>query len=97
MRMIGTGIYAQMGELMLAERSTRQHPLHRLLDNALWRFAGKIVFGTALLDAADIAGVIVKDLVLTLIAREQNLLGIDHDNIVPAIQMRRVHWLVLAA
>src|SRR5947199_10859921 len=53
--------------------------------------------GRALLDAADITGVMAVDLLLALPAGEHDLLGIDHDDVVTVIDMRRVGRLVLAA
>ena len=47
-------------------------------------------FGAALLDAADIAGVVVIDLLLELLAGQHHLGGVDDDDIVAAIHMRRV-------
>src|SRR5204863_244983 len=53
--------------------------------------------GGAFLDAADIAGVMVIDLLLQLLAGQQDLGGIDDNDIVAAIHMRGVGRLVLAA
>src|SRR5262249_4509642 len=51
----------------------------------------------ALLDAADVAGVLVIDLLLHLAAGQHHLLGIDDDDVVAAVDMGRVSGLVLAA
>src|SRR3546814_17517715 len=49
------------------------------------------------LDTASIAGVLVVNLVLQLLARELHLVGVDHDDIVTAIDMRGEARLMLAA
>ena len=72
--MIGAGIDAQVTELATAERPLRQHALHRFLDNALWKLALEDRLRGAFLDAADVAGVMPVDLVLTLLAGENDLL-----------------------
>src|SRR5262249_35146799 len=53
--------------------------------------------GAAFLDAADEAGVVVIDLLLQLAAGQHDLLGVDDDDIVTAVDMGRVARLVLAA
>src|SRR5690606_21903798 len=49
------------------------------------------------LDAAGIAGVLVVGLVAALVAGEADLLDVDDDDVVPAIDVRGVARLVLAA
>src|SRR5262249_45923461 len=56
-----------------------------------------IKFGVASLDPADMAGVMVVDLLLHLASGEHNLLGVDDDDIVAAIDVGRVGRFVLAA
>ncbi len=51
----------------------------------------------ALLDAARMAGVVVVDLLVALAAGEHHLVGIDDDDVVAAVDMRREGRLVLAA
>jgi len=48
-------------------------------------------------DAAGIAGMPIEDAIRTLVAGQLDLLGIDHDDVVAAIHVRRVGRLVLAA
>src|SRR5262249_13014450 len=51
----------------------------------------------AFLDAADVAGVMMVDLALPLAAGEHDLCGVDDDDVVAAIDVRRVGRQVLAA
>src|SRR5690349_7976187 len=95
--MLGTLVDAQIAELLPAERAARQHALYRLLDHALREAALENGLGAALLNAADEVGVVVIDLLLALAAGEHHLVGIDDDDVVAVIDMRRVGGLVLAA
>ncbi len=97
MRMLGAGIDAQVSELHATQRSARQHALDRLLDDALRELAFHDLLGGALLDAADIAGVVMVDFLLALAAGEHGLGGIDDDDVVAVVDMRGVGRLVLAA
>src|SRR6266702_2860695 len=81
-------IDAKIAELAPPERPMRQHALDRLLDDALGKFSLKNRPRGTLLDAADMASVVVVDLLLALPAREHDLGGIDDDDIVAAIDMR---------
>ena len=96
-RVVRTLIDAQVAELLLAQRPARQHALDRLLDDALGELALEDRLGRALLDAADIAGVVVIDLLVALAAGEHHLLGVDDDDIVAVVDMRGEGRLVLAA
>src|SRR6266542_369118 len=62
MRMIGPGVDAQVSQLLAGERPARQHPLDRILDDALGKLPLDDRLRGAFLDAADIAGVVVIDL-----------------------------------
>src|SRR5262245_59924813 len=72
-----------------------QHALDRQLDSALGELAVENLARGGLLDAARVAGVAVVDLVRRLIAGEDDLLGIDDDDVVAAVDVRGVDWLVL--
>ena len=76
---------------------SRQHALHRLLDDPLGELALEDRARGALLDAADEAGVVVVDLLLALAAGQHDLLGVDDDDVVAVIDVRGVGRLVLAA
>ena len=53
--------------------------------------------GRPLFDAADIAGVVVVDLLVALAPGEHHLVGVDDDDVVAIVHMRRERGLVLAA
>src|SRR5690606_17253159 len=97
MRMVSTGVDAQVLHLTAAERTARDHALNSLLENALREAAFEDLASSALLDAASVTGVPVILLVLVLAAGQGNLVGIDDDDIVTVVNVRREGWLVLAA
>jgi hypothetical protein len=51
----------------------------------------------ALLDPARIARMPIIGLLAALVAGQRHLLGVDHDHVVAAVDVRRIHGLVLAA
>ena len=75
----------------------RQHALDRLLDDALGETSFEDRLGGALFDAADVAGVMVIDFLVPLVAGEHHLLGVDDDHIVAVVHMGGERGLVLAA
>ena len=79
------------------KRATRNHALDRLLDHPLGMPAVENGALAAPLDAARIAGMPIKDVVFALVAGQLHLFGIDDDDIVAAIHVRRIGGLVLAA
>jgi len=95
--MLGALVDAQIAELRAAERPVRQHALHRLLDDALGELALEDRARGALLDAADEVGVVVIDLLVALAAGQDDLFGVDNDDVVAVVHMRGVARLVLAA
>src|SRR6185436_8051771 len=97
MRMFGTGIDPQVAELHPRERSPGQHALDGLLDDPLGKFALEDRARRALLDAADIAGVMAIDLVLALPAGQHDLFRVDDDDVVAIVDMRSEGRLVLSA
>src|SRR5271163_4604364 len=97
MRMLRTGIDAQIAELHAAKRPARNHPLDRLLDDALGVTPLEDFPRGALLDVTDIAGVLVIDLLLALASGQHRMRGVDDDDVVAAIDMGRVGREVLAA
>src|SRR5947209_19632179 len=97
MRMVRALVDPQVAELLPSEWPARQHALHRLLDDPLGELALEDHLGRTLLDAAGIAGVVVVDLLLALAAGEDYLLGVDDDDVVAIVDMRREARLVLAA
>src|SRR5882757_980441 len=96
-RMLGAGIDAQIAQDAAPQRTARYHPLDRLLDDPLGVLAGEDRALAAPLDAAGVAGVPVEDAGCRLVAGQPHLLGVDDDDVVATIHMRRVGRLVLAA
>src|SRR5690606_14062948 len=95
-RMVSTGIHAQVLHLAASKRPARDHALNCLLDHALWETTLEDVARSALLDAARMTGVPVILLVFVLAAREGDLVRIDDDDVVAIVNMGREGWLVLA-
>jgi hypothetical protein len=95
--MLGAGIDAQIAQDAPPERSARHHPLDRLLDDPFGVLAGEDRALAAPLDAARVAGMPVEDAGRRFVAGQPHLLGVDDDDVVAAIHMRRVGRLVLAA
>src|SRR4051794_40275739 len=96
-RMIRSAIDAQIAHLHAAERPTRDHALDSLLDHALGETSLEDLARGALLDVTDIAGVLVIDLLLALAAGQHGMRGVDDDDVVAAIDVRREDREVLAA
>src|SRR6185503_18997795 len=97
MGMLRARIDAQVRHLAAAQGAPRHHALHGLFQHPLGELAGHDGAGGAFLDAADIAGVVVIDLLLQLLAGQHHLGGVDDDDVVAAVQMGGVGGLVLAA
>src|SRR5262245_30859380 len=72
------------------------HALDRAHDHALGEAALEGRARRLLLDAADMAGVPVEAAVVELAAGQPHLLGVDDDDVVAAVDMRRERRLVLA-
>ncbi len=95
--MLRTGVDAQIAELLAAQRTARDHALDGLLHHALRETALQDRLRSALLDAADEAGVVVINLVLTLAAGQHDLGGIDDDDVVAIVDVRGIGGAMLAA
>ncbi len=80
-----------------AQRTTRHHALNSLFKDSLREATFKNLGSRYALDPTGIAGVAIIDFVGELLAREPHLIRIDDDDIVTAINVRGVAWLVLAA
>src|SRR5690606_4584739 len=96
-RMVSTGIDAQVLHLAASKRPARNHALDCLLDHTLGETALEDVARSALLDAAWMTGVPVILLVFVLAAGKADLVRIDDDDVVTIVNMGREGWLVLAA
>src|SRR5262245_28920077 len=97
MGMLRAAIDMELGELLPAERAAGQHPFDRLLDDPLRMAAAERLARRSTLDAAGITGVAVIGFLGALIAGQADLLGVDHHDMIAAIDMGRVHRLMLAA
>ncbi|EGE55630.1 hypothetical protein RHECNPAF_890042 [Rhizobium etli CNPAF512] len=97
MGMVGAGVDAQVLHLATAERATRNHAFDGLFEDALRKAAFDDLARGALLDAAGVTGVPVVDLVGILLAGENDLVGIDDDDVVAVVNMGGEGCLVLAA
>src|SRR4051812_32261438 len=96
-RMIGAAIDAEVAHLDATERTTRDHAFDGLLEHALGMLALEDLARGALLDVADVTGVLVIGLLLALAAGENRILRVDDDDVVAAINVRGVGREVLAA
>src|SRR2546421_2316541 len=96
MRMRVARIDFQSSQLLLAEGPMLKHAGHRMPE---WerRLPLHHVAVGALAKATGIARVARIQLVRGLLAGHADALDVDHDHVVPSIQMRRVDRLVLAA
>ena len=95
--MLGAIVEVQSAHLVAAKRAARDHPLDGLFQDPLGEAALEDLVGGDLFQATDIAGVLVIDLVLQLAAGEAHLAGVDHHDMVAAIDVRGVARLMLAA
>jgi hypothetical protein len=96
-RVVGTGIDPEVLHHAAAERAARDHTLDRLLDDPLRMLAVENGALAAPFDAAGIAGVPIEDVVRPLVAGQFHFLGVDNDDVVAAIHVRRKGGFVLAA
>src|SRR5258705_12213870 len=94
--MLFAGEHVQLPEHLPAERVLRQHAFHRVLDRAFRLRREQLAEGDRL-QVADVAGVMVVELVGELRAGDSDLFRVDDDQVVARIDVRRVHGLVLAA
>src|SRR2546430_6207544 len=78
-----------------AQRVLRQHALHCEFDHPLRVLAQELLEGDRL-DAADVAGVVVIDLVGELAPGDTDLVRVHHDDMVAHVHVRAVIGLVLA-
>src|SRR2546426_215423 len=94
--MCGSGVHLEhLLHFLARQRGLRQHPPHRLLDHAL-RMLGEQDLERREPLVPHVARVAEVALLLHLAPRELNLLGVDDDDAVTAIHVRRERGLVLA-
>ncbi len=88
--------HLQFGDLPAGEPVARQHALDREPDDLLGAPVEHLLQG-ARLEPAGVAGMAVVALVRELVAGHRDLLGIDDDDEVAGVDVRRVRRLALAA
>src|SRR5207245_8080102 len=94
--MRGPGVHLEhLLHFLTRQSGLRQHPPHRLLDHAL-RMLGEQDLERREPLVPHVARVAEVALLLHLAPRELNLLGVDDDDAVTAIHVRRERGLVLA-
>src|SRR5206468_7395650 len=96
MRVLGAAVHRQLLDHGVAQRALGQHALDGLLECAAGVLGLHFLEGL-LADAARVAGVAVVDLVGLFRAGDPELGGVDDDDEVAGIDVRRVNGLVLAA
>ena len=95
--MLGAGIEAQVAHLLAAKRTPRDHALNGFFQNALRKATFQNLRRRDALNPTGIARVLIIDLLAELAAGEAHLIRIDDDDIVTAIDVRGIAWLMLAA
>src|SRR6266576_5543056 len=81
--------------VLARQRRLRQHPPHRLFDDALGMLPKHLLHRRELL-VAHVPGVMEVALLLHLPARQLHLFGVDDDDEVPAVDVRRERRLMLS-
>src|SRR5215472_17859135 len=94
-RMRAAGEHMELLEHAPAEGILRQHALDRELDPPLG-VLGEELLERDRLDATDVAGVVVVDLVAELAPGDADLLRVHHHDVIAHIDVRAVVSLVLA-
>ena len=95
MLVVGSCINANLGEHLPAEGSLGHHAANGLIEKKFGLLCKKItIFG--LLESAGIAGVMVVDLLIQLVAGHNDLISVDDDNVITAVNVRGVDGLVFA-
>lgn len=87
MRMLGTGVYMKVTIELVSKAILGEHASNGVFENALG-VASKNLLGCGLTLTTGVAGVTLINLVGHLFAGEDNLLGIDDDDIVAAVDVR---------
>src|SRR4051794_1648935 len=95
MRMVVSGVDLQLAQLLGAEAVVRQHPLDGSADDLL-RPALQQVTESLLLEALGVAAMAAVELALELVARHRDVRGVEHDDVVAAVEAGLVGRLVLA-
>ena len=97
MRMRTAGIDVQFLKLRAAQRALRHHPFDGLQHHALGMLAFEDLTHAAAFDAARVACMPVEALVLGFVAGQRDFSGVDDDNVVTGVDVRREDRFVLTA
>ena len=95
-RVVRAGVDLELGQLLAGEPVARQHPLDGLADHFLGA-AVEHLGQRPRLDPARVAAVAPVGLLRELVAGDADLLGVDDDDEVAGVDVRRVLRLALAA
>ena len=96
MGMLGACIDEKLLDHLAAQPVLRQHALHGALDDGFWT-ALQQVLGDFLAQTTGVAGEVLVDLLLEFVAGELDLVGIDENDVISAINVGRVVSFVLTA
>jgi len=95
MFMVRASEYPKLGQHFPAQGIARQHTFDRILQYAFGRFFEQLLEGHRP-EIADVARVTIVHLVFQFVACHANLFGVDDDNVVARINVRRIFGFVLA-
>ena len=95
--MLGAVVEVQRTHRVAAERAARDHALDSFFKHTFRETALEHLARGDALDAARITGVLVINFLVQLAAGEANLVRVDDDDMVAAIDVRCIDRLVLAA
>src|SRR5207342_2778271 len=84
MRMLGAGEQLELVDLGTTQAVARQHALHRCAQHLGWAPI-ELLGQRALAQAAGVAGMAVVPLLLELVARDRDLVAVQHDDVVAYI------------
>ena len=93
--MLGASIDKQLLRHLVAEGALRQHAANGLTESELALRGHQLAVGD-LLQTACVAGMIAIDLLVQLLAGEDQLVGVDDDDVVAAVAVGGEGGLVLA-
>src|SRR5215208_5281872 len=95
MRVIGVGVDLELAKLLGAESAARQHPLDGSPDDLLGSPLEQLT-ERLLLQPLGIAAVADVQLALELVARDRDSAGVEDDDVITRVEVRRPGRLVLA-
>ena len=87
----------QVTHCLTAKRSARNHAFNSFFNHAGWKATVQNLVGSPLFNAARMACMPIIGLGATLITGQMHLFSIDDDDVITAIHIWCVGWLVLTA